>query len=60
MFTPGVRTFLELSPEEFLAMRAEHPEEVKSVEVLPPILGKTKGFGGVRVHLDSPRYEVVF
>jgi hypothetical protein len=57
MFLPGVRTFLELSPEEFLAMR---PEEIKSVEVLPPILGKTEGFGGVRVHLVSPRYEVMF
>jgi hypothetical protein len=48
-----------LSPEEFLAMKKERPEEIKSVELLPPILGKSTGFGKIRVKLLYPRYEVV-
>jgi hypothetical protein len=41
-------------------MKKEHPEEIEAVAILPPILGKSKGFGGIRVTLTSPKYEVTF
>jgi hypothetical protein len=56
----GVRNTVDLSPEEFLRMKKEHPGEIKSVEILPPILGQSEGFGKIRVNLSFPRYEVTF
>jgi hypothetical protein len=56
----GVRNTIDLSPEEFLVMKKEHPEAIKSVEILPPILGKSTGFGKIRVNLSYPKYEVTF
>jgi len=59
-FKTGIKNTLDLSPEEFIAMKKNHPEEIKAVEILAPVLGKTDGFGRVRVHLAHARYEVVF
>ena len=59
-FDMAVKSTLDLSPEEFLDMKKKHPEEIKAVEVLPPILGKTDDFGRVRVHLTHARYEIAF
>ena len=59
-FNTGIKETLDLSPEDFLIMQKEHPEEIKTVEILPPVLGKTNGFGGMRVHLAHARYEVTF
>jgi hypothetical protein len=56
----GVRNTIDLSPEEFLLMKKEHPGEIRSVEILPPILGQSEGFGKIRVKLALPRYEVTF
>ncbi len=39
-------------------MRANNPEEIKSFEVIPPILGKSKDFGKVRVTLTNPKYNI--
>ena len=49
---------VDLEPEEFFKMRQETPDEISSFQVLPPILGKSAGFGKVRVKLSHPRYEV--
>ena len=49
---------LDLEPEEFFKMRQEKPDEILSFQVLPPMLGKSSGFGKVRVKLATPRYEV--
>jgi hypothetical protein len=49
---------VDLSPEEYLRMRSEQPQAIKSVEILPPRLGVSKDFGKIRVKLDKPVYKV--
>jgi hypothetical protein len=49
---------IDLDPDEFIKMKSESPEKIKSVQILLPPLGSPKGFGKIRVQLSSPRYEV--
>ena len=49
---------IDLQPAEFLKMKRDNPEEIASFQIIPPILGKTNGFGKVRVTLANPKYEV--
>ena len=49
---------VDLDPADFLKMREETPDEIASFRVIPPVLGKSKDFGKVRVTLTRPRYEV--
>ncbi|MDR3331712.1 MAG: hypothetical protein LBT08_03705 [Synergistaceae bacterium] len=49
---------IDLDPAEFIKMKQECPEEITEVQILPPILGKSKDFGKIRVKLSTPRYEV--
>ncbi len=41
-----------VSPRKFLAMTAQEREDIVSVRVEPPVLGKP-GFGGFRIHWKS-------
>ena len=49
---------IDLQPAEFLKMKRDNPEEIASFQIIPPNLGKTNGFGKVRVTLANPKYEV--
>ncbi|MBQ7263020.1 MAG: hypothetical protein IJR14_04795 [Synergistaceae bacterium] len=49
---------LDLDPDDFFEMRQRSPEDIAAFHVLPPVLGKSKGFGKIRVKLAAPRYEV--
>ena len=52
-----VKNTIDLEAKEFLCMKQDHPENIKSVEIIPPVLGMP-GFGKFRVTLRIPRYEV--
>ena len=55
----AVRTdTIDLDPADYLKMREDCPQDIASVQILPPILGKSKDFGKIRVKLSRPRYEV--
>ena len=43
---------IDLQPAEFLKMKRDNPEEIASFQIIPPNLGKTNGFGKVRVTLS--------
>jgi hypothetical protein len=49
---------VDLDPAEFLKMREENPDAIASAQIIPPILGKSKDFGKIRVRLSKPRYEI--
>jgi hypothetical protein len=49
---------VELSPEDYLRMRSEQPQNIKSVEIIPPRLGNSKDFGKIRVNLNKSVYKV--
>jgi hypothetical protein len=49
---------IDLEPDEFIKMKSESPEKIKSVQIMLPPLGSPDGFGKIRVRLSSPRYEV--
>jgi hypothetical protein len=49
---------IDLGPAEFIKMKREHPEDIASVQIIPPVLGKSKDFGKIRVKLSNPRYDV--
>jgi len=49
---------IDLDPAEYIRLREEHPEEITSAQIVPPVLGKSKDFGKIRVKLSKPRYEV--
>ncbi len=53
-----LKSVVDLDPADFFRMRQEEPGEIKSFRVLPPVLGKSRDFGKVRVTLANPRYEV--
>jgi hypothetical protein len=49
---------LDLEPAEFIRMKQENPDSIASVQIIPPILGKSNDFGKIRVKLSVPRYDV--
>lgn len=49
---------IDLQPADFFKMRRDNPDEIASFKIIPPILGKTRGFGKVRVTLAKPKYEI--
>lgn len=49
---------VDLDPAEYLKMRKDCPHEIASAQIVPPILGKSKDFGKIRVKLTIPKYEV--
>jgi hypothetical protein len=49
---------IDLDPAEFIKMKAENPDAIAKVEIIPPMLGVSEGFGKIRVTLAAPRYEV--
>jgi hypothetical protein len=49
---------LDLEPAEFIKMKEESPEKIKSVQFLLPPLGSAEGFGKIRITLSTPRYDV--
>jgi len=55
-----VRETVDIEPSEFLRLKQEHPGDIKHAEIIPPVLGKSKDFGKIRVTLRVPRYEVTF
>jgi hypothetical protein len=44
-----------LTSAEFLKLVREHPEQIKSSSIVPPVLGKP-GFGGIRVEYRFARF----
>lgn len=49
---------IDIDPAEYLRMVKECPDEIESVKILYPVLGKSKDFGKMRVKLARSRYEV--
>ena len=56
-FDAVIKNTIDLDPEDFLRMKQDHSRDIKSAEIVPPVLGKP-GFGKIRVTLRAPRYEV--
>ena len=54
------RDTVEMTPEEFIRMRSECPDEIKSAKIVPPVLGRSNDFGKISVKLTKKRYEVSF
>lgn len=46
-----------LSPEEFLRFYNEEKQHIRSVRVIPPIIGQ-KGFGKIVVIRNTPKYTI--
>lgn len=46
-----------LTPKRFVELNAEEKAKIKTVEIVPPVLGK-KDFGGIRVYYKTPIYKV--
>ena len=46
-----------LSAADFIALKTRSPGEIKSCKPVGPELGK-KGFGGIEVIYQTPRYHV--
>ncbi len=47
----------DISPQEFLTMREVEKANIKSIEIIPPKIGKND-FGKIRVELKTPLYDV--
>jgi hypothetical protein len=56
-FDTVVKNTIDLEPKDFFRMKQEQPWNIKSAEIIPPVLG-TSGFGKIRVTLRIPKYEV--
>ena len=57
-FETRKKTHEVISPQEYLKRYEKDPKSVSGAKIVIPSLGK-KGFGGFKVELETPVYEVV-